>query len=112
MPDGMPAPLHEVFPLRGARIYVAGHRGMVGGACARHLAAQGAEIITADRATVEDALRRQLGDRYTVGGLLDNATVDYRHEATGDVLVSWYFGRMFLDMAKRSNIWAISSCPV
>jgi hypothetical protein len=45
--------------------------------------------------------------RYTVGGLLDNATVDYRHEATGDVLVSWYFGRMFLDMAKRSNIWAI-----
>ena len=57
MPDGMPAPLHEVFPLRGARIYVAGHRGMVGGACARHLAAQGAEIITADRATVD--LRRQ-----------------------------------------------------
>lgn len=45
--------------------------------------------------------------RYSVGGLLDNATVDYRHEATGDVLVSWYFGRMFIDMAERSNIWAI-----
>ena len=57
MPDTQPAPPAEIFPLRGARIYVAGHRGMVGAACARHLAAQGAEIITADRATVD--LRRQ-----------------------------------------------------
>lgn len=29
----------------------------------------------ADRATVEDALRRQLGDRYTVGGLSSNASL-------------------------------------
>jgi GDP-L-fucose synthase len=57
MPEGAPAPEREVFALRGARIYVAGHRGMVGAACARHLAAQGAEIITSDRATVD--LRRQ-----------------------------------------------------
>ncbi|GGJ39524.1 GDP-L-fucose synthase family protein [Neoroseomonas lacus] len=57
MPDTQPAPAAEIFPLRGARIYVAGHRGMVGAACARHLAQQGAEIITSDRATVD--LRRQ-----------------------------------------------------
>jgi GDP-L-fucose synthase len=57
MPDTQPAPPPDIFPLRGARIYVAGHRGMVGSACARHLAQQGAEIITADRATVD--LRRQ-----------------------------------------------------
>ncbi len=57
MPDGTPAPSAEVFPLRGARVYVAGHRGMVGAACARHLAQQGVEVITSDRATVD--LRRQ-----------------------------------------------------
>ena len=57
MPDTQPAPPAEIFPLRGARIYVAGHHGMVGSACVRYLAAQGAEIITSDRGTVD--LRRQ-----------------------------------------------------
>jgi GDP-L-fucose synthase len=47
----------EVFGLRGARVYVAGHRGMVGSAVARRLAAEGCEILTADRATAD--LRRQ-----------------------------------------------------
>lgn len=45
--------------------------------------------------------------RYTIGGLLDHATVDYRHEVTGDVLVTWYFSRLFRDMAAESNHWAI-----
>ena len=45
--------------------------------------------------------------RYTIGGLLDQAVVDYRHELSGDVLVSWFFGRMFRDMAEQSNHWAI-----
>ncbi|MBR0649730.1 GDP-L-fucose synthase [Roseomonas terrae] len=43
--------------MKDKRIYVAGHRGMVGAACARHLVGQGAEVITSDRATVD--LRRQ-----------------------------------------------------
>lgn len=47
----------EAFALRGARVYVAGHRGMVGSAVARRLAAEGCEILTADRATAD--LRRQ-----------------------------------------------------
>lgn len=47
----------EVFPIAGRRIYVAGHRGMVGSACARRLAAEGAEVLTSDRSTVD--LRRQ-----------------------------------------------------
>ena len=47
----------EVFPLRDARVYVAGHRGMVGAAVARRLAAEGCAVITSDRATVD--LRRQ-----------------------------------------------------
>jgi GDP-L-fucose synthase len=52
-----PARPPEVFALEGARIYVAGHRGMVGAACARRLAAAGAEVLTADRARAD--LRRQ-----------------------------------------------------
>ena len=30
MADVADAPLAEIFPLRGKRVYVAGHRGMVG----------------------------------------------------------------------------------
>ncbi|WP_209442085.1 GDP-L-fucose synthase [Neoroseomonas oryzicola] len=47
----------DIFPIAGRRIYVAGHRGMVGSACARRLAAEGAEVLTSDRASVD--LRRQ-----------------------------------------------------
>jgi len=45
--------------------------------------------------------------RYTVGGLLDNAVVDYRHETSGDTVIRWYFGRLFIDMAEKSDHWAI-----
>ena len=38
------------FSLDGKRIYVAGHRGMVGGALCRRLTGTGAEILTATRA--------------------------------------------------------------
>jgi len=44
---------------------------------------------------------------FTIGGIIDQAVLDYRHELTGEVLVSWYFGRMFRDMAAKSNHWAI-----
>ena len=45
--------------------------------------------------------------RYTIGGLLDHAIVDYRHEETGDLLVTWFFARLFREMAGRSNHWSI-----
>ncbi|WP_310622442.1 replication initiation protein [Flexibacterium corallicola] len=45
--------------------------------------------------------------KYTIGGFLDQAVVDYRQEETGDILVSWFFGRMFRDMASKSDHWAI-----
>ena len=45
--------------------------------------------------------------KWTVGGLLDQATVDYRHEVSGDVVISWSFGRTFREMAEQSNHWAI-----
>jgi len=39
----------ELFSLRGKRIWVAGHRGMVGSALVRRLAAEDCEIVTATR---------------------------------------------------------------
>ena len=45
------------FPLAGRRVWVAGHRGMVGAALARRLEGEGCEVLTADRAEVD--LRRQ-----------------------------------------------------
>ncbi|RRH68160.1 RepB family plasmid replication initiator protein [Falsigemmobacter faecalis] len=43
----------------------------------------------------------------TIGGLLDEARIDYRSEASGDLVVSWWFARTFRRMAAESNHWAI-----
>lgn len=45
--------------------------------------------------------------KMTIGGLLDIAEIDYREEASGDLVISWYFSRMFTRMAAKSNHWAI-----
>ncbi len=41
------------FPLEGKRVWVAGHRGMVGSALVRRLSQEPCEIVTVDRATVD-----------------------------------------------------------
>ena len=46
-----------IYSLAGKRVWVAGHRGMVGQALVRRLASESCEILTADRASVD--LRRQ-----------------------------------------------------
>ena len=76
-----------LFPLAGRRVFVAGHRGMVGGALVRRLAGAGCEILTAGRDQVD--LRRQGATEAwfaamrpeavfvaaaTVGGILANDT--------------------------------------
>jgi len=45
--------------------------------------------------------------KYTIGGFLDHAEIDYRHEATGAVVLSWEFGGLFRRMAAESDHWAI-----
>ena len=45
--------------------------------------------------------------RVQIGGLIDEAQIDYRHETSGDLLVSWWFARMFRRLAAESNHWAI-----
>lgn len=80
-------PLTKLFELAGKRIYVAGHRGMVGAALVRHLRKLGIEPLTTTRDDVD--LRNQADVRHwfeankpevvfvaaaTVGGILANAT--------------------------------------
>ncbi len=58
MPSEPSAPAPKViYLLAGKRVWVAGHRGMVGSALVRRLAREGCEIITAGRAEVD--LERQ-----------------------------------------------------
>ena len=46
--------------------------------------------------------------RLSIGGLVDDAQIDYQEEATtGDLIVSWFFGRTFQRMARESDHWAI-----
>ena len=46
-------PSEVIFNLAGRRVWVAGHRGMVGSAIVRRLASEHCEILTVDRATVD-----------------------------------------------------------
>ena len=77
----------SAFPLKGKRIWVAGHRGMVGAAIVRRLETEDCEILTAGREVVD--LRRQAETEdwiaaarpdgivlaaATVGGILANDT--------------------------------------
>jgi GDP-L-fucose synthase len=50
-------PNDVIFPLEGKRVWVAGHRGMVGSAIVRRLASEGCEVIVAGRDVVD--LKRQ-----------------------------------------------------
>jgi GDP-L-fucose synthase len=76
-----------LFPLAGKRVWVAGHRGMVGSAIVRRLASEGCEVVTATRADVDlkspDQVRAFVADRKPdaifmaaakVGGILANDT--------------------------------------
>ncbi len=77
----------EIFPLDGLRVWVAGHRGMVGSAICRRLASENCEVLTASRGEAD--LRRQAETEQwmanarpdaiflaaaTVGGIQANAT--------------------------------------
>lgn len=42
-----------------------------------------------------------------IGGFLDRAKLDYHHEVSEDLLVAWWFGGAFREMAEKSCHWAI-----
>ncbi len=57
----------KIYTVKGKRLWVAGHRGMVGSAIVRRLASEDCEIITADRSQVDlfrqDQVERFVADR-------------------------------------------------
>jgi len=84
IPEGGSA-VSEIFDLGGKRVFVAGHRGMVGSAVVRRLAAENCEILTAERSELDlrdqAGVRRWMADRRPdavvmaaakVGGILAN----------------------------------------
>ena len=91
----MTQPEKPVFDLSGKRIFVAGHRGMVGSALVRRLGSENCEILTAGRETL-DLLRQADVEQWmaaqkpdvvvvaaaTVGGILANDThpVDFLYD--------------------------------
>ena len=87
--------MNESFDLRGKRVFVAGHRGMVGSAVMRRLASEDCEILTVARSELDlrdqASVRRWMADRRPdavvmaaakVGGILanDRFPVDFLHE--------------------------------
>ncbi|WP_308815786.1 GDP-L-fucose synthase [Sphingomonas sp. GV3] len=77
----------EGYDLTGKRVYVAGHRGMVGGAIVRRLARENCEVLTAGRETLDLLDQRAVRDWFAVerpdvvilaaakvGGILANDT--------------------------------------
>src|SRR5262245_45165239 len=77
------------FDLRGKRVYVAGHRGMVGSALVRRLASEDCQILTTGRDVVD------LRDQQAVAGWFD----EHRPDA------------VFLAAARVGGIYANSAQP-
>jgi GDP-L-fucose synthase len=84
-----------IFDLAGRRVWVSGHRGMVGSAVVRRLETEPCEVITAGRETVDlrrqEAVERWIGQARpdaviiaaaTVGGILanDSRPVDFLYD--------------------------------
>ena len=79
--------LGQPYPLAGKRVFVAGHRGMVGAALVRRLAQERCEVIVADRGNVDLTRQAEVETWFAqarpqavlmaaakVGGILANAT--------------------------------------
>jgi GDP-L-fucose synthase len=88
-------PLDPPYDLTGKRVWVAGHRGMVGAAVARRLASEPCEIVTAGRERLDLRRQREVEDwlaesrphaivlsAATVGGILANQSrqADFLHD--------------------------------
>ncbi len=60
----------ESFALSGRRVYIAGHRGMVGSACVRRLQDEGCTLLVADRSDID------LTDQYAVSSFMADTRPD------------------------------------
>lgn len=118
----MTEPTPELFDLTGKRIYVAGHRGMVGSALVRRLQREPVQILTASRAEldltrqadVEAWMRAQRPDvviiaAAKVGGILANDTypVDFLEQNLG---IELNLIRMSHEVGVKKLLFLGSSC--
>ena len=100
------------YSLAGKRVYVAGHRGMVGAAIVRRLAQEGCEILTASRAALDLKDQAAVGRWFEsnrpeavflaaakVGGILANNTL--RAEFLYDNLI---IAANVIEAAHRANV--------
>jgi GDP-L-fucose synthase len=95
--------MNEVFSLGGKRVFVAGHRGMVGSAIVRRLMAEDCEILTAAREELDlldqAGVLRWMGDRRPDAVVLSAARV-------GGILANDSFPADFLqqNLVLQSNV--------
>ena len=110
------------FDLAGKRVYVAGHRGMVGAALVRRLASEPVELVTANRAEldltrqaeVEAWMRRERPEVVVVaaaevGGILANASrpVDFLEH---NLLIETNLMRAAFEVGVAKLLFLGSSC--
>ena len=117
-----PGPASSPFELEGARVWVAGHRGMVGSAILRRLSREGCDILTVDRAEV-DLVDQAATHRWIranrpdvvflaaakVGGILanDRYPADFLHD---NLMVEANVIRACLEAGVRKLVFLGSSC--
>ncbi len=85
--------IETIYPLRSKRIWVAGHRGMVGSALVRRLAREDCDVLTVDRADVD--LTRQAEVEAWLGNARPSAIVLAAAKA-GGILANESFPAEFL----------------
>ena len=96
-------PSDPVFPLTGKRVYVAGHRGMVGAALVRRLAHEGCTLLVAERAELD------LLDQAATRAWFDRARPDAVFMAAarvGGIMANQSFPASFLyeNLALQTNV--------
>ena len=112
----------KIFPLAGKRVWVAGHRGMVGSAIVRRLAKENCTILTADRADA-DLVRQDDVERWVanarpqvvivaaakVGGILANSEypADFLYE---NLMIEANIIKAAHDCAVEKLLFLGSSC--
>lgn len=119
---GRAAGVSDQFDLRDARIWVAGHKGMVGSAIVRRLAAEGAGVLTATREEA-DLTNQASTDRWVkenkpdlvflaaakVGGIVANNTapVEFLYE---NMMIEMNIIRSSFEHGVRKLVFLGSSC--
>ena len=114
--------MESTYDLSGKRVYVAGHRGMVGAGLVRRLAREGCEVITASRADV-DLLDQKAVARFfeanrpdavfmaaaKVGGILANDTypADFLYD---NLMIEANITRAAFDARVGKMVFLGSSC--